>query len=95
MAQVTHYNFGWLGYNFYPGAEHHWVWEGLPYPAVWQIVATPVKGAPWPYELMVKDMRINSAPGRSGWTLLFTVLNMGAGSSEVPAYGLHISSVEP
>jgi hypothetical protein len=95
MAQVKYFSFGWVGYNFYPGAEHYWQWGPLSGNEVWQVVAIPVKGAPWLYELMVKDMRVNSAPGTSGWTLSFTIRNVGVSPQEVPGYNINISVVAP
>ena len=93
QAKVQYFNFGWVGSSFYPGVEHQWAWGPLSSTEVWQVVAIPVKGAPWPYELMVKDMRVNSAPGTSGVTLLFTIRNVGVSPNAVPGYGIKISVV--
>jgi hypothetical protein len=93
QAKVQFFSFSWVGNSFYPGVEHPWAWGPLSSVEVWQVVAIPLRGAPWPYELMVKDMRVNSAPGTSGVRLLFTVRNMGASPEPVPGYAVHISVV--
>jgi hypothetical protein len=92
VATVNHAFFDWVGPeggDFLPGAAHYWWMTGFTYGSAVSVTAHSVVGDPEaPHRVLeVEDVRVDGDP--HGFTLLFTVRNVGAYST--PAYGLGIS----
>jgi hypothetical protein len=88
MATAHRAFFSWTssgeGNDLGPGQAHGWWAVGFDYGDPITVTAHPVSGAPWPYELAVESVRMQSNPG--GGTLLFRVRNVG--TRPVPGYGV-------
>ena len=81
MANVDHWSTSWVsteGNDMLPGEAHDWWAVGFHEFASISVTAYPIIGAPEERILEVDNVRVQGTS--DGWTLLFTVRNVGSGS---------------